>query len=183
MARIGRFGPAFQTISSGIKSTHRAREKAGSPQAHDQTRDSAEKREQKPFGEQLPDDAPPAAAKRQANRDLFPPRRAPRQQHVREIQTRHEQHHRRHSDEQRRDRSDLAVVRWIIAQREARHRPGGERLVFLLNRICALQIRRQRFHGRFGCGRGHSFLKPGDQHQLLAGAAGQCFVLDRSRNR
>jgi hypothetical protein len=74
----------------------RGHEQIGRPEAEDQPAHAPEQREEEAFREKLPDDAVAAAAERQTNRDLFPPRRAARQEHVRQVQTGNEQDHGRH---------------------------------------------------------------------------------------
>ena len=54
--------------------------------------DRARQRQQEGFGEQLPHDAAPAAADREADRDLAAADRTPRQEHVRDVEARDEQH-------------------------------------------------------------------------------------------
>ena len=72
-------------------------------EAEQESAGAPEEREHQTFGEKLADDASPAAAEREPNGNFFAAGRPASQQHVREIQTRHEQHHDRHAEKHRPD--------------------------------------------------------------------------------
>ena len=98
---------------------------------------------------------------------------AAREQHVREVKARHQQHHHRHAEQHRRDLVHPALARWTRAYGKTRDRRRLERLVFLFDRKCFFQIGRQPFELRLGRGRGHAGFEPAHDHQLLSGAIAQ----------
>ena len=68
--------------------------------------------EQHALGQQLPDDAPAAGAERQADRHLAAPRRGLRQQQVRDVRARDQQHGAHDAAEQQRRPSASAAADW-----------------------------------------------------------------------
>src|SRR5204862_7873982 len=112
----------------------RPTEKIRRPQAEEKSADRAEERQDQTFGQKLTHDTTAAAAERQTNRDFLSPCRAAREQHVRHVQTRDQQHHHCHSQEQRYDFRQIAVVGRTGANRRSRYRRRLERLIFLFDR-------------------------------------------------
>ena len=131
------------------------------------------KREDEAFGKQLTNDPPTAGAQGEAHGDFLPARRSAREEHVRQIETSHEEHDARHSEKKRRQLFDLAVAGWAGAGRETRERFRHERLVFLLDRIGLLEVRRQSLERRFGGRGGHAGFEARDDQELLTRAIGQ----------
>ena len=136
--------PAVGRRVEGDRQRHhrdeREHERARGPEREHQAGGAANRREERALGEELAHEAGAAAANRQADRDLAPPCRAAREQHVGQVQARHEQHDRRHRHQQRGHGTDLAVLVGRGAQREPRHPVRGERVVAILARIALREL-------------------------------------------
>ena len=99
----------------------RSRERARRPRREDEPAGRADEREQQTLGQQLADDAAARAADGEADGDLFAPCRAARQQHVRDVEARDEQHDRGEAHQKRRRTRRARVGR----RRGARAEPRG----------------------------------------------------------
>jgi hypothetical protein len=87
------------------------RDEVRRPERREHGRDGAAEREEHALGEELPDDAPPARAEREADRDLAaPPDRAGEEQ-VRDVHRRDEQHDPRDREHSGGEAEDVAPVR------------------------------------------------------------------------
>ncbi len=139
----GENGGVRSTQPDDVEREHfsqRGHEKVGRPEAQEEPAGTAEEREHQAFGKKLADDAAAAATQRETNGNFFATRCAAGQQHVREIKTRHQQHHDGHPEKHRRDLRHPALARWARAGGETGDRRGLERLILLLDRECFLQI-------------------------------------------
>ena len=92
-ARTIGLGPPSQSTSIGAILLKEAARRSIDQSPRIKPPTSAEEREDKAFGEQLPNDTSAAAAERETDRDFFPPRRPAGEQHVGQIQASHEQDH------------------------------------------------------------------------------------------
>jgi hypothetical protein len=119
----------------------------------------------KPLGQQLPDDASPAAADRQPEGDLGPPRAASCEQHVGEIQTGDDEdgYREQHEDGGARPCTGVASRRWA-------HRRAGSRATTICVRPPVAAVGHAAASGsrrRMAMSVGDAVTQQGGQHERL----------------
>ena len=115
----------------------------------------------------MPDDPGAAAAEGETDRDLFASRGAAREQHIGQVQTRDEQHHPRHSSEERTDSRHEPCFRRIGDGIEAKQWCRHKGLILLFDWKCRLQVCCKNFERRGRGLRRDSRLEPADEHQIV----------------
>ena len=83
------------------QAAERADQQVGGPEREDEPSPAAEERQREALHEQLADNAPAAAAEREANGDLLAARGAPGKQHVGEVEAGDQQHDAGHAEQER----------------------------------------------------------------------------------
>ena len=146
------------------------------PERQQQSAHAAQKREHESFGEKLSDDTRSAAAQRETNCNFLAAGGPAREQHVRQVQTRDQQHHCRHSSQNCSNGGNRIAFRGIGVGAEPEQRRRHEGLVLLFNRKFFFQVCREAFE-RGGRRRGRdSRLEPADDQKIVHPAIGQGVV-------
>ena len=140
---------------------------------HEQAACAARQGQHGAFGQQLADDPGAAPAQGRPHRKFLPPGRAAREEHVRQVQARNEQHDRRHRHDDDRVAERSRVVLRRARDRQARKSRDQQLLALVLRREVPLHLRGQARKrgegGRLRCPR----LQPSDDHQGVVAPVGQ----------
>ena len=152
---------------------HPGAERDARPPAEQQPRRRSAGRKDEALDEQLPHDPEPAAAERLTDCDLPPARHSPREQQVREIQTRHGEDERRHQRQQPSHDLERSARLWPRAHRHPRERADEERPLPVGLRVFGAEVRAQGVQRPIGGGAAHAGLEHAREVQRVVAAIGE----------